>query len=134
VIVLAPYDPGWARSFEAERALLERVLAPWLESGVEHVGSTAIPGISAKPIVDMVAGVRDLEEARAAYEPLHAVGYLDEPHRPETAHHFAKPALELAVRRSTSTSPSRAAASGASDSPSATRSEPIRASRPSTRR
>jgi GrpB-like predicted nucleotidyltransferase (UPF0157 family) len=97
-IVLAPYDPEWARRFEAERVLLERVLAPWLEGGVEHVGSTAIPPIAAKPIVDMVAGVRDLEEARAAYEPLHAVGYVDEPHRPEIAHHFAKPALELEAR------------------------------------
>jgi GrpB-like predicted nucleotidyltransferase (UPF0157 family) len=99
VVALVPYDPEWADRFEAERALLERVLAPWLEGGVEHVGSTAIPGIAAKPIVDMVAGVRDLEEARAAYEPLHAVGYLDEPHRPEIAHHFAKPAFELERRR-----------------------------------
>lgn len=95
MVALSPYDPGWARSFEAERALLERVLAPWLEGGVEHVGSTAIPGIVAKPIVDIVAGVRDLDGARAAYEPLHAVGYVDEPHRPEIAHHFAKPALKL---------------------------------------
>jgi GrpB-like predicted nucleotidyltransferase (UPF0157 family) len=92
---VVPYDLDWPRRFEAERALLERVLAPWLEGGVEHVGTTAIPGIAAKPIVDMIAGVRDLEEARAAYEPLHGVGYVDEPHRPEIAHHFAKPALEL---------------------------------------
>jgi GrpB-like predicted nucleotidyltransferase (UPF0157 family) len=99
VVALVPYDPDWARSFEAERALLERVLEPWLEGGIEHVGSTAIPGVAAKPIVDMVAGVRDLEEARAAYEPLEAAGYVDEPHRPEIAHHFAKPALELDRRR-----------------------------------
>ena len=99
MVALVPYDPEWADRFEAERALLERVLAPWLEGGVEHVGSTAIPGIAAKPIVDMVAGVRDLEEAREAYEPLHAVGYLDESHRPEIAHHFAKPAFELERRR-----------------------------------
>src|SRR5919198_1890369 len=98
-VVLSPYDSDWARRFEAERALLERVLAPWLEGSIEHVGSTAIPGVAAKPIVDMVAGVRDLEEARAAYGPLEAAGYLDEPHRPEIAHHFAKPALELATRR-----------------------------------
>src|ERR671931_109275 len=92
-VVLSPHDPDWARHFEAERALLERVLAPWLEGGIEHVGSTAIPGIAAKPIVDMIAGVRNFEDARAAYEPLHAVGYVDEPHRPEIAHHFADPAL-----------------------------------------
>ena len=99
MVALVPYDPDWARSFEAERALLERVLEPWLEGGIEHVGSTAIPGVAAKPIVDMVASVRDLEEAREAYEPLEAAGYVDEPHRPEIAHHFAKPALELDARR-----------------------------------
>ena len=97
-IAVVPYDPEWPRRFEAERALLERVLAPWLEGGVEHIGSTAIPGIAAKPIVDMIAGVADLEEARAAHGPLEAEGYLSEPHRPEIAHHFAKPALELSVR------------------------------------
>jgi GrpB-like predicted nucleotidyltransferase (UPF0157 family) len=96
VIVVLPYDPDWPRRFEAERALLADVLAPWLEGGVHHVGSTAIPGISAKPIVDMMAGVGDLDEARAAYEPLGQVGYVDAPHRPAVAHHFAKPSQESA--------------------------------------
>jgi GrpB-like predicted nucleotidyltransferase (UPF0157 family) len=92
------YDAEWPRRFEAERATLERVLSPWLHGGIEHIGSTAIPGISAKPIIDMIAAVRELDEARAAYEPLAAEGYISEPHRPEIAHHFAKPALELGVR------------------------------------
>jgi GrpB-like predicted nucleotidyltransferase (UPF0157 family) len=96
VIVVLPYDPDWPRRFEAERALLADVLAPWLEGGVHHVGSTAIPGISAKPIVDMMAGVGDLDEARAAYEPLGQVGYVNAPHRPAVAHHFAKPSQESA--------------------------------------
>jgi GrpB-like predicted nucleotidyltransferase (UPF0157 family) len=91
VIAVVPYDPEWSRRFEAERALLERVLEPWLEGGVHHIGSTAIPGLSAKPIIDMIAGVRDLEEARAAYGPLEGQGYVDAPHRPGIAHHFAKP-------------------------------------------
>jgi GrpB-like predicted nucleotidyltransferase (UPF0157 family) len=88
------YDPEWPRRFEAERALLEGALAPWLDGGVHHVGSTAIPGISAKPIIDMIAGVRDLDEARAASEPLNELGYRDAPHRPGIAHHFAKIAPE----------------------------------------
>jgi GrpB-like predicted nucleotidyltransferase (UPF0157 family) len=94
-IAIVPYDPEWARRFEAERALLERVLAPWLEQGIHHVGSTAVRGLAAKPIVDMLAGVRDLEEARAAFEPLRARSYLYAPHRPGVAHHFAKPSLLL---------------------------------------
>ena len=88
---LVPYDPQWPERFEVERALLERALAPWLEGGIHHIGSTAIPGIAAKPQIDMMAGVRDLEEARAAFEPLSALGYEETPHRPRT-HHFSKPA------------------------------------------
>lgn len=38
--------------------------------GIHHVGATAVPGLAAKPIMDVVAGVRDLEEARAAYAAL----------------------------------------------------------------
>jgi GrpB-like predicted nucleotidyltransferase (UPF0157 family) len=92
-IVLVPYDPEWPERFESERALLERVLAPWLEGGIHHIGSTAIPGIAAKPVIDMMAGVRDLEEARAAFDPLGEHSYVFAPHRPHEAHHFAKPSL-----------------------------------------
>jgi GrpB-like predicted nucleotidyltransferase (UPF0157 family) len=43
----------------------------------------------------MMAGVRDFEEARAAYEPLRAESYLHTPHRPGIAHHFSKPSANL---------------------------------------
>ena len=66
------------------------MLAPWLESGIHHIGATSVPGLAAKPIVDMMAGVRDFEKARAAYEPLLAEGYVHTPHRPGIAHHFSK--------------------------------------------
>jgi GrpB-like predicted nucleotidyltransferase (UPF0157 family) len=91
--VVVPYDPEWPRRFEEERLALEPALAPWLEGGIHHIGSTSIPGIAAKPMIDMMAGVRDLEEARAAFEPLFALGYEETPHRPR-AHHFSKPAGE----------------------------------------
>jgi GrpB-like predicted nucleotidyltransferase (UPF0157 family) len=94
-IVVVPYDPDWPRRFEAERALLEGILAPWLEGGIHHVGSTAIPGIAGKPIIDMMAGVRDFQEARAAFDPLGEESYLYDPHRPGIAHHFAKPSRRL---------------------------------------
>jgi GrpB-like predicted nucleotidyltransferase (UPF0157 family) len=93
-VSVVPYDPDWPRRFEAERGLLEGVLGPWLDGGVHHVGSTAIPGIAAKPILDMMAGVRDFEEARAAYEPLAALGYVHDTHRPGIAHHFARRSLD----------------------------------------
>jgi GrpB-like predicted nucleotidyltransferase (UPF0157 family) len=88
--VVMPYDPAWAASFEAERGLLREALAPWLVDDVHHVGSTAVPGMLAKPAIDMIAGVRDLAEARAAGNPLRALDYHYRPHRPE-AHLFDKP-------------------------------------------
>lgn len=94
-VVIVPYDAGWPRRFDTERVLLARVLAPWLAGGIQHIGSTAIPGLAAKPIIDMMAGVRDLEEARAAFEPLGEQGYIHAPHRPGIAHHFVKPSLHL---------------------------------------
>jgi GrpB-like predicted nucleotidyltransferase (UPF0157 family) len=92
-IAILRYDPTWPRRFEIERALLERVLAPWLDGGIHHVGSTAIPGIAAKPIIDIIAGVRDLEEARAAFASLREHSYHHAPHRPGIAHHFDKPSV-----------------------------------------
>ena len=94
-VVVVPYDPEWPRRFETERQLLEQVLAPWLTEGVHHIGATSVLGLAAKPIVDMMAGVRDFEEARSAYEPLREHGYVHTPHRPGIAHHFSKPSSHL---------------------------------------
>jgi GrpB-like predicted nucleotidyltransferase (UPF0157 family) len=95
-ISVVPYDPEWQRVFESESQVLEHTLAPWLKDGIHHVGSTAVPGLAAKPIIDMVAGVRDFEEARAAFEPLREESYVHAPHRPGIAHHFAKPSASEA--------------------------------------
>jgi GrpB-like predicted nucleotidyltransferase (UPF0157 family) len=88
-LLVVPYDTQWPRLFEGEREVLEEALAPWLDGGIHHIGSTAVPGLPAKPIIDMLAGVRDLAESRAAEEPLAALGYSYREHRPE-GHLFVK--------------------------------------------
>jgi GrpB-like predicted nucleotidyltransferase (UPF0157 family) len=88
------HDRAWAAAFAAERARLEQALAPWLDGGIHHVGSTSVPGLKAKPIVDMLAGVRSLKQARAAFGPLAALGYESTPHRP-VAHPVARPGFHL---------------------------------------
>ncbi|HEY6961514.1 MAG TPA: GrpB family protein [Gaiellaceae bacterium] len=85
-----PYDPRWPDRFEAEAAALRELLARWLVDDVHHVGSTAIPGMVAKPVIDMIAGVRDLEEAREAFPPLASHGYAYREHRFD-AHAFYAP-------------------------------------------
>lgn len=102
-ISLLAYDPEWPRRFEAERAELERLLAPWLTGGVHHIGSTAIPGLSAKPIIDMMAGVANLEAAQAAIPVLErrigdGPSYRHAPHRPD-ALWFHKPQSDAHVER-----------------------------------
>lgn len=93
MIQVVPYDADWPRRFESERARLESVLQPWLTGGIHHIGSTAVPGLAAKPIIDMIAGIRDLEEGRGAFGPMENAGYVYVKHRPE-AHLFGRAPLE----------------------------------------
>lgn len=61
-VALSPHNPDWARSARREAAELARLLEPWLAEGhaeVEHVGSTAVPGLVAKPVLDLMAAVDD---------------------------------------------------------------------------
>jgi GrpB-like predicted nucleotidyltransferase (UPF0157 family) len=88
---LVPYDPRWPRRFEEERMLLEGALAPWIVGPIEHIGSTAVPELLAKPIIDIMVGVRDLPsslDARDALAPLH---YEYFPYRADVMHWFCKP-------------------------------------------
>jgi GrpB-like predicted nucleotidyltransferase (UPF0157 family) len=89
-IRVVPYDPDWAIRFEQERASLAEALALWLSDGVHHIGSTAVPGLAAKPILDMMAGVADLGAARPAIAVLEGCGWVHAPHRPE-AYWFYRP-------------------------------------------
>ena len=75
-VELAPYDPLWPLRFEEERRHLFACLPPDLIVRIEHFGSTAVPGLAAKPIVDMLVEVRSLERTRVEAAPvLEAQGY-----------------------------------------------------------
>ncbi len=89
--MIVPYDPAWPAAFEAERALLARVLAPWLAGPIEHVGSTAVPGLAAKPVIDIMAAVESLEASRPALEALRECGYCHAPYRADVMHWLCKP-------------------------------------------
>ncbi|MET9228444.1 GrpB family protein [Lentzea sp. NPDC003310] len=66
-----PHDPSWATRAAAERDTLTHLLAPWLVDGVEHVGSTAVPGLAAKPVIDLMASVTTLDAATPALLATH---------------------------------------------------------------
>ena len=88
------YDPAWPREFEAEKARLASVLEPWLAGEIHHVGSTSVPGLGAKPVIDILAEVRSLDESRAAIEPLRGLSYCWAPYKTELMNWFCKPSPE----------------------------------------
>ena len=90
-IRLVPYDPDWPARFESERALLEGAIGQWAPGGIHHVGSTAVPGLDAKPVIDILVGVADLASSRACFEPLAELDYHYAPYLAEQMHWFCKP-------------------------------------------
>jgi GrpB-like predicted nucleotidyltransferase (UPF0157 family)/mannose-6-phosphate isomerase-like protein (cupin superfamily)/GNAT superfamily N-acetyltransferase len=90
-IRIVAYEPEWPIGFEQERVKLEEAIGEWIVGGFHHVGSTAVPCMEAKPIIDILAGVRSLEESRACFEPLVRLGYVYAPYQLEEMHWFCKP-------------------------------------------
>jgi GrpB-like predicted nucleotidyltransferase (UPF0157 family) len=73
-VALVDYDPEWPRLFEEERARLESALGGAIIS-IEHIGSTAVPGLPAKPVLDVAVSVASLAAVGALVAPLGALGY-----------------------------------------------------------
>jgi putative glutamine amidotransferase len=71
---IKPYDPGWPRRFETESARIAAALGDQVVR-VEHVGSTAVPGLGAKPVVDIQVSVRSMVPRATYVEPLVQLGY-----------------------------------------------------------
>ncbi|MEX2246228.1 MAG: GrpB family protein [Dehalococcoidia bacterium] len=59
-ITIADYDAAWPARFERERALILDACGPGVFEAIEHIGSTSVPGLAAKPIIDIMPGVRSL--------------------------------------------------------------------------
>lgn len=80
MIRLVPYDPAWPTAFEAEAAVIRAALGG-LAKSIDHVGSTSVPGLDAKPVIDIQVSVASLESIEPFKLKLAAVGYV----------HFADP-------------------------------------------
>jgi GrpB-like predicted nucleotidyltransferase (UPF0157 family) len=72
--LLVAYDPLWPAAFEDEKVRLGKALGPIAKS-IEHYGSTAVPGLCAKPILDIMVGISPLSEWERCKPALEALGY-----------------------------------------------------------
>ena len=73
-VIVVPYDSGWPKKYENEKHLILSVAGDLLKA-IEHIGSTSISGLGAKPIIDILAGVDDLDIALECVAPLAGIGY-----------------------------------------------------------
>lgn len=73
-VKLQDHDPSWSFAFRAERERIWSEL-PGVFIDLQHVGSTAVPGLVAKPIIDILAGVESMAMAEAIVEPICRAGY-----------------------------------------------------------
>ena len=76
-VIVVEYDPSWPERYERERAAIVEALGDVMEgvAGIEHVGSTAVPGLAAKPIIDIMVGLRELPVGERCVQPLEALEY-----------------------------------------------------------
>ena len=73
-VLIFDYDPRWPLQFEEERRRLQEALGP-RALGIEHIGSTSVPGLGAKPVIDIMVGVKELAEGEHCIAPLRSIGY-----------------------------------------------------------
>jgi len=76
---IVPYDPSWPVEFETEATRIRDALGA-IALRIEHNGSTAIPGLAAKPIIDIQVSVKSLRPLKAYADPLRTIGYHHVPH------------------------------------------------------
>lgn len=76
---ILPYNPRWMVEFAAERDRIAHLIGD-LAVRIEHNGSTAVPGLAAKPIIDIQISVNQLQPIRGYAEPLATLGYVHVPH------------------------------------------------------
>lgn len=74
-LFLADYDPTWASEYAAHEARVRNVVGG-IALAVEHIGSTSVPGLAAKPIIDILVTVRDITAEEDYLEPLIGAGYV----------------------------------------------------------
>jgi GrpB-like predicted nucleotidyltransferase (UPF0157 family) len=73
-IVIADYDPRWPSLYEEERARIVAAIGNWLVD-IQHVGSTSVPGLAAKPVIDIGVALGSLLDGLKCITPLVELGY-----------------------------------------------------------
>jgi GrpB-like predicted nucleotidyltransferase (UPF0157 family) len=102
------FDPSWSERFETERALLSEAIGELTTGGIHHIGGTAVAGVDAEPVIDILVGVEGPAATEACVAPLTALGYEPQP---------AAPAADFWLRTASDALPSYLLCLAPEDSP-----------------
>jgi GrpB-like predicted nucleotidyltransferase (UPF0157 family) len=97
-IKIVPYSESWPLAFEEQRERVERVLRPWLRRPIEHIGSTSVPGLAAKSIIDMLACFEEYSHGAEAFAAMSRIGWIHAAEPDNQANRkwsFCFPSIEL---------------------------------------
>lgn len=95
-VLIADYDPEWPHQFAVEAAKIRAALGDWALL-IEHVGSTSVPGLAAKPILDVLLVVADSADEPSYIPDLERVGYMLRIREPEWFEHRVLKGVEPSV-------------------------------------
>jgi GrpB-like predicted nucleotidyltransferase (UPF0157 family) len=86
-IIIVPADPRWSEEFVPIGKAIRSALGP-LALRIDHVGSTAVPGLDAKPVIDIQVSVPTLEPSDPFGRPLGSIGFVPHPNNPDRTQRF----------------------------------------------
>lgn len=73
-VIIVPYDPNWNELYQSERDVIVDSIGKYIRN-IEHIGSTSVEGLAAKPIIDIMIGIESLSDATYCITPLQQLGY-----------------------------------------------------------
>lgn len=99
-IVIEAYSFAWPKLFDAEMKTIKKIANQLPYEAIEHIGSTAVPGLSSKPIIDILITLDSIEEANQWIKPLETLGYVFWSENPDKSHlRFFKGMPPFGMRR-----------------------------------
>jgi len=78
-VILCAHDPAWAKRFERERTLLEQTVGAGRAARISHIGSTAVPGLVAKPTIDILLEIQNGTDLDVLLDAMRSLGYIHSP-------------------------------------------------------
>ena len=93
IVELVDYDEKWQEEYKKEEKLLKNVLGERIKE-IHHIGSTSIPGLKAKPIIDILVVISDFDEIQEIEKELSSYGYENRGHQGVADRYFLQKVLK----------------------------------------